>query len=526
MSDTHYLSRSLRRMLLLLACMALTEWLAGNPFLGTLFFLAVYVVVAALSGSGSDGGFRTVTTYRLFSQMRLFATAALELGMMLMFCRVLMQQGSAAWWQRYLLLAVWLLFLEGVGLLFARYIRMRLAGLALAEFVVGGVVWVLGDVFLLRSSTPLAGILWSVVWECGIVLVSAGLINFALDFEAVGQLADEPLDTEALKASNARLSRRASLVSAGLMMLVLVTWLWGQPLVGPSVRPRLYNTLIKQLPVLLMLVALFFAIKNPLDRRNREKLMLYIGSSTRNERVRQSLLALLGSRMPFGSRLVCWLAMPFFRHRIVGRENLRPGEYPSVFVCNHGFLYGPIVAALYLPAYFRPWIHDRMLREDMAAKEIELSFPWAKRVFGRKAARWIYRTFAHWVVRLLQSFRPIPVVRGASHETASTFDLSLQALDEGDNLLLFPEKPKRLAKDAGADLRNLYTGFAHIGKLHYDATGRRLLFYPIYSDRRRRTFSIGLPVQYDPSLAVRDAKRAVAEELQRRMEDLMAASRK
>ena len=44
------------------------------------------------------------------------------------------------------------------------------------------------------------------------------------------------------------------------------------------------------------------------------------------------------------------------------------------------------------------------------------------------------------------------------------------------------------------NVRTFYTGFAHIGKMYFDRTGKSLLFYPLFSDRTTRSFRIGSPV--------------------------------
>ena len=355
------------------------------------------------------------------------------------------------------------------------------------------------------------------------MLIYFSVNGFSRDFEAVGTIADTELDADDLARSNRRLDRVATLVSSGVTMLVMVLWaLAGDSLFSNPDVPRVLHITMMQLPVLFMLVALVFAVKQPFDSRNRQKLMHYIDSHTSNPHIRASLQHQLvrGHRVSFWSRLLCWLAMPFLRHKVVGKEQIRKEDYPSVFVCNHGFVYGPIVAALFLPTYFRPWIHDRMLDEELARREISMSFPWAKRVFGKRLGNALINLAARLTTKILLSFRPIPVVRGTNHDAMSTFDQSLTALAEGDNLMIFAEKPKRLNTGDNPDLRNLYTGFAHLGKLYHDATGRRLLFYPVYSNRHQRTITIGTPVLYDPELPSREAKQTVAETLQQRMVQL------
>ena len=157
----------------------------------------------------------------------------------------------------------------------------------------------------------------------------------------------------------------------------------------------------------------------------------------------------------------------------------------------------------------------------MTHREIDKALPWIKKVFGKRLGSAIINFAARIINRILLSFRPIPVVRGASRDTMSTFHQSLDALVEGDNLLLFAEKtPNADNGESHSDLRPFYTGFAHLGKLYYDATGKEILFYPVFADRKRREIKIGMPVAYNASLPSREAKQAVADALHLRIEEL------
>lgn len=151
-----------------------------------------------------------------------------------------------------------------------------------------------------------------------------------------------------------------------------------------------------------------------------------------------------------------------------------------------------------------------------------------------KSLRFLRKFPGTWSIKLitkivcwaLNSTNPIPVVRGASRNVMSTFQDSLRALQDGDNILIFPEKPNpKVAEGHGFSvlkdpLCNFYTGFAHIGSMYYEESGKSLLFYPIYSDIRKRAFRVGEPVAYDPSMDEREAKRNLSEVLRDRMNKL------
>ncbi|MDR0660045.1 MAG: hypothetical protein LBG19_04425 [Prevotellaceae bacterium] len=63
----------------------------------------------------------------------------------------------------------------------------------------------------------------------------------------------------------------------------------------------------------------------------------------------------------------------------------------------------------------------------------------------------------------------------------------------------------------------LYTGFANIGKLYFDLTGKTLRFYPVYANKKKHTFKVGESILFDPDNDPRDEKQRIAEELQERM---------
>lgn len=510
---------------LVLASMALAEWLTGNPFLGVFCFTALYTIVVALSGGDTGNeGFRAMNSYRMFANMRLLATVAMELSALMLFCHMVLTFAYVPLGWRYAMMTGWMALLYGVGAVYAQMASRRRKGQLLLEFVLGAVIWVTGDVLMLHASGLWGTLGWSMVWALGMVLIYFAITGFSADFEAVGQVVDEECDGDALRSTNRWLGRRATMVSLGVAMLVMLMWSFGgRQLFESPELPRLLQVAMMQLPLIFMLLALIYAIKQPLDARNREKLMHYIDSQTTNEHIRASLHHQLvrGQRVSFGTRLLSWLLMPFMWHRVTGKQHIRKEDYPSVFVCNHGFIYGPMVAALYLPTYFRPWIHDHMLRDDLTEREIESSLPWVKKVFGQRLGSALLGFAAHTTTRILLSFRPIPVVRGASHDTMSTFEQSLAALVEGDNLLIFAEKSVDMGGGEDPDpIRSFYTGFAHLGKLYYNATGCDLLFYPVFANRHRREIKIGVPVAYNHTLPPREAKQAVAAVLHQRMEEL------
>lgn len=472
--------------------------------------------------------YEEIASYRLFSDMNLYATIALNLGIMVFFFNMLTPMGKVFDAGAYVRILAWISVMAIVivmAFLLTR-VRKNRNKIAPAEFISGAMLWLAGTILMSRSTTRDLWLLWTCLWGLGIALISSSVRKFYLDFEAVGRLLGEEYDREKLEISNTMIATVASIVSSVVMLVLIAVWTFVIPMFPDGDLPALFRVAVMQLPVVFMVVAVILALKHPLDFRNREKLMRFIEENGADEKMKENLRGMFVSkyRMRFGIKIICTLARPFLRLKVSGMENLRKEEYPSVFVCNHGFIYGPISAVIYLPTYFRPWIHNVMLGRESARKELGKSLRIVTRILGRKIGGALLDLLTRLTCWALNSFNPIPVVRGASRDVMTTFNESLKALEEGDNILIFPEKPKNmvgLPEDADAyRLRSFYTGFAHVGKMYFDKTGKSLCFYPLYSDRDRRVFRIGKPVRYDPGLEPHEGKKAVAEQLQGRMEEL------
>jgi len=474
-----------------------------------------------------ENKFEELASYRLFEDMSLYSTIALNVGVMVFFLFVLFPVGPVFDRKVYIGLCVWLLGIYLVLFVSSVLLRRRLPGLALAEFILGALTWILGAVLMFRETGLVERMVWTSVWGMGMALIFSAVRKFHLDFEAVGSLVDGGLDKTCLEISNTITATVASIGSSVIMLILMAVYTFVLPLRPASAKVGIWTL---QLPVAFMLVAIFFAFRQPFDYRNREKLMKFIESRSKTEQMRENLQSLFVRkyRMRFGVKILCTLARPFFHLKVSGRENLRREDYPSVFVCNHGFIYGPISAVIYLPTYFRPWIHNVMLDKNTAFREMSKSLAFLKKFMGKRLGGWFIRQLTRATCWALNSCNPIPVVRGASRDVMSTFNESLKALEDGDNILIFPEKPRNLLKavpdsEYKADnVRTFYTGFAHIGKMYFDRAGKSLLFYPLFSDRATRSFRIGKPVAYDSSLESHESKRVLAEQLQDGMEELIS----
>ena len=505
-------------LLLLLLLMAGSHILLGSPFWGIIVFLSASLVPLLLPVKKAEDKFRDIASYKVFSRMTLYASLALNLGALMCICHMLLP-GDGFAIEPYLLAGAWILLMAIVEWGVGKLLRRQKIAVGFGTFLTGALIWIASDLLIFTASdTHLLFTLWTFFWGVGLALVAAGLQYFSDAFEAVGML-EGGLSREDLDRSNAAGQRVSVMLSTLIMLAVVILW-WALPARTQSGQlPFILRICEIQLPLIPMIIAVIAALNQPLDARSYEKLMNYLDGDDSNERVYESLRNLLVSkyRVHYLIRILTSIIRPFMRLKVSGKENLQRKNYPSVFVCNHGFMFGPISAVIYLPTYFRPWIHNVMLDKETVFREMSFSF--------RKVPPRLLRIASDFTCYVLNACDPIPVVRGSTHDVMETLELSLAALKDGDNLLIFPELPnnRTMEGELGADpklLRNLYTGFAHIGKMYYESTGKCLLFYPIYSDGERREFRIGAPVSYNPSLPPRESKAAISTELHKRLAEL------
>ncbi|MGN1248909.1 MAG: lysophospholipid acyltransferase family protein [Candidatus Spyradocola sp.] len=203
---------------------------------------------------------------------------------------------------------------------------------------------------------------------------------------------------------------------------------------------------------------------------------------------------------------------PFFKKLDVqGAENIKE---PCVIIARHLNNYGPMAVYLFTPAEFHLWAYHVFLDKDTFYKQFsEYTFPKRTRMPG-----WLCRALA----RLLSSFAPgllrkigiLPVYRGMK-DVLKTMDMSVDALEKGENVLILPDVDYVSQSE---NVGKLYTGFVHLGKFYYRRTGKRLLFVPMCINKCKGTMRIGEGVAFDPDKPLADERERIAAYLQKELE--------
>lgn len=471
---------------------------------------------------------RDIFSYRVFSNMSLYAQIALSLGVLMYVCYVSFSTPFFSS-DTYVYTGVWIVAVLLFSELFTRMVNRRGWVLSLNIFIVGAAMWIAGSLMMFGFRGLWGSTVWAGLWGFGLACITSVLNRYNGDFKMVARIAGRKVSDRDLYFRSLVTQIISVIFSNAIMLCVVTIWVFVVPGARAPEVPALFRSTMVQLPVLFMLVSVFFALRQPLDERSRQKLLNYTRGTNNNIPTKQNLRSNLVDRkkVKFGVKILAFVVKPFLHLRVSGKEHMDMANFPSVFVCNHGIIYGPVAAVIYLPTYFRPWIDRKMVDKNLAAKEMYGRFIYRIPLLPAKAGMRLARLLAGPVTWALNSFNPIPVEKNSLRNVMSTFDDTVKVLTEGDNVLIFPERPRRVKRGNKMTVEHLtdsvgrlFTGFANIGRLYYDTTGERLRFYPIYASRKNHTFSIGEPVAFNPDNDPHDEKQRITGLLHDRMLEL------
>lgn len=280
--------------------------------------------------------------------------------------------------------------------------------------------------------------------------------------------------------------------------------------------------------VLMVLLSILSALRFPLSSRYIHKLGRFLdirrggGNNPALEKQLEDVVV-KPHRQPFGTRVIMAVLRPFFRHTLKGAENIVQDENnPIVFLCNHGEIYGPVSGMLYIPVPVRPWVMSELTNTPLEVAEYVYKWSISPIKWLGRAGWWIARLIGPVAVWAMRQFEAIPVYRNKPRELMTTFRRSVEAMEAGDNLLIFPENPDAIEGEgyAHGKMGELFRGFPMLAQVYFNRTGKRCRFLPMYAHKGNRTLSFGEPVLFDPdndTIAERD--RIVAQ-AQRQMEEL------
>ena len=214
--------------------------------------------------------------------------------------------------------------------------------------------------------------------------------------------------------------------------------------------------------------------------------------------------------------LVCALIRLFYRApEIVGAERLP--EEACVLVGNHTQMNGPIIGELYFPGAPYIWCAGEMMRWREVPGYAYTDF-WS---FKPRWCRPFFKLLSYLItplsVLLFNNARTIAVYHDS--RLISTFRGSIEKLQEGRSILIFPEKNERWNNV----LYEFQDKFIDLARFYYRKSGRALSFVPVYNAPALHKTLIGEPIPFDPARPIEEERERLCAALKDAITDMAAS---
>jgi 1-acyl-sn-glycerol-3-phosphate acyltransferase len=194
--------------------------------------------------------------------------------------------------------------------------------------------------------------------------------------------------------------------------------------------------------------------------------------------------------------------------KLVGEENL-PRHGPAVFVSNHLDATGPIAIPCSIPLRVHPWVIADMMDRDLAPIWLQADFVERQLHLRPPVSQWVAKAICKISVPLFYSLGCIPVYINDYERMQTTLEMSMNILQEGKFLLVFPED-YRLPKDPVTKMQPFQHSFVRLGERYFAETGERLVFYPL-TVHASGYLVLGKPVIFNPLNPVGKERRRLKE---------------
>lgn len=193
-------------------------------------------------------------------------------------------------------------------------------------------------------------------------------------------------------------------------------------------------------------------------------------------------------------------------------ENLP--ENNAIIVGNHSQLNGPIAGELFMPDNCYIWCAGQM----MNLKEVPA---YAFEDFWSQKSKWsqpFYKLASYLIaplsVCIFNNARTIAVYRDM--RIMSTFKDSIKMLQNGANILIFPEKDEK----NNNILYQFQENFIDIAKLYYNKTGIALTFVPMYIAPKLKKMYIGKGISYQCENSIEEERKRISKYLSDEITDI------
>ncbi len=190
---------------------------------------------------------------------------------------------------------------------------------------------------------------------------------------------------------------------------------------------------------------------------------------------------------------------------VIGLENL-PKE-PCVIAGNHAQMNGPIAGELRFPGKKYIWCAAEMMKLKDVPTYAFQDF-WSRKP---KSVRWLYKLLSYIIAPVSVCVFNNAHTIGVYHDkrVVSTFKESVVRLEEGANLIIFPEY------DAPHNhiVCEFQDGFVELARTYYKKTGKELAFVPMYLAPKLKKMYLGQPTYYKNDNSAKEERKRICEYL-------------
>ena len=283
---------------------------------------------------------------------------------------------------------------------------------------------------------------------------------------------------------------------------------------------------VMSVPVFLVVIgALVSAFRFPLSSRYITKirrLMNLQENGQENKALQEQVVRVVSEpyRQPYLSRFLIFLCRFHFRCRLKNEDHiLTDDQNPLVFLCNHGEFYGPMACKIYIPVPIRAWAISSMMNDKKAvARYIYENTTSRQEKMPEIEKRFLARLAAWLSVNVMGQLECIPVYRDSPQKLRETFRMTMEAMEAGDNILIFPENPEQKYPREG--IGELSPGFVMLADIYWKRKKKRLRMLPMYADKKRRAVSFGEIIEFNPENNLKDEQERIVQETLRQIRSL------
>ena len=279
---------------------------------------------------------------------------------------------------------------------------------------------------------------------------------------------------------------------------------------------------VMAIPVFLVVIgALISAFRFPLSRRYIEKirqLMKLQEAGRENEALQKQVAKVISEpyRQPYLSRFLMILCKLHFRCKVYNTDHIvSDDENPLVFLCNHGEFYGPMACKMYIPVPIRAWAVSSMMHDKKSVTQYIYDNTTSRQNMPEFEKRMLARMAAWLSVNVMSQLECIPVYRDSPAKLRETFRLTMEAMEAGDNVLIFPENPENKYPSEG--IGELSPGFVMLADIYWKRKKKRLRMLPMYADKKRRRVTFGSIIEYNPESNLKDETERIVRETRKQI---------